>query len=96
MNRIYADSTGSIEEVASARNPFRSASFRPPGGDSPGVIKCDAVERHFELVKDAPLNGSGRQSLLVEWESGERTGLRPARAQALGNDLMRHTGIWLP
>ena len=36
------------------------------------------------------------EALLEEWESGESTGLRVARMQALRTDLMEVTGIWLP
>lgn len=34
--------------------------------------------------------------LLAEWESGDSTGLRPARIQVLYDDLREHTGLPIP
>lgn len=36
------------------------------------------------------------EELLSEWEDGERTGMRPARAQQLRTDLMSATNLYLP
>lgn len=36
------------------------------------------------------------EELLEEWESGESTGLRPARVQILRTDLMTVTGLIIP
>ena len=36
------------------------------------------------------------EELLEEWESGDSTGLRPARIQMLHNDLREHTGLPIP
>lgn len=36
------------------------------------------------------------QDLLEEWTDGETTGVRPARVQALRDDLMEHTDLYVP
>jgi hypothetical protein len=36
------------------------------------------------------------EELLSEWESGEQTGMRPKRVQAVREDLMEHTDEFIP
>jgi hypothetical protein len=36
------------------------------------------------------------EELLQEWTQGEQTGMRPARVQAVRDDLMEHTDEYIP